>query len=107
LLDTHIALWAVVDDPRLSARAAELIADPANEDADIEAVLPLQNRASLPGPFRYRSGDAPAPEIAQDFASGIVAGRACDAASRVASRAAQIEASDRTPIIRVTQHRTR
>ena len=31
LLDTHIALWAVVDDPRLPTKAAELIADPANE----------------------------------------------------------------------------
>jgi PIN domain nuclease of toxin-antitoxin system len=31
LLDTHIALWAVAGDPRLPARAAELIAEPANE----------------------------------------------------------------------------
>lgn len=31
LLDTHIALWAVVDDPRLSAKARALILDPANE----------------------------------------------------------------------------
>jgi PIN domain nuclease of toxin-antitoxin system len=31
LLDTHIALWALVDDARLPAKAAELIADPANE----------------------------------------------------------------------------
>ena len=31
LLDTHIALWAVVDDPKLPAKAVELIADPANE----------------------------------------------------------------------------
>jgi PIN domain nuclease of toxin-antitoxin system len=31
LLDTHVALWAVVDDPRLPAKAAELIADPAND----------------------------------------------------------------------------
>ena len=31
LLDTHVALWAVVDDPRLPAKAVELIADPANE----------------------------------------------------------------------------
>ena len=30
LLDTHIALWALVDDSRLPRRAAELIADPAN-----------------------------------------------------------------------------
>ena len=31
LLDTHVALWAVVDDPRLPVSAAELIADPTNE----------------------------------------------------------------------------
>ena len=30
LLDTHIALWAISGDPRLPARAAELIADPDN-----------------------------------------------------------------------------
>lgn len=29
LLDTHIALWAIADDPRLSARARALILDPA------------------------------------------------------------------------------
>lgn len=28
LLDTHIALWAVTDHPRLAKRAAELIIDP-------------------------------------------------------------------------------
>jgi len=31
LLDTHIALWAIVDDPELPTRARELIVDPANE----------------------------------------------------------------------------
>jgi PIN domain nuclease of toxin-antitoxin system len=30
LLDTHIALWAVTDDRRLSPKARELIGDPAN-----------------------------------------------------------------------------
>ena len=30
LLDTHIALWAIVDDPRLPAGASELIADAGN-----------------------------------------------------------------------------
>lgn len=30
LLDTHIALWAVSDDPRLSPKARELIAAPRN-----------------------------------------------------------------------------
>jgi PIN domain nuclease of toxin-antitoxin system len=31
LLDTHVALWAVVADERLPPRARELIADPENE----------------------------------------------------------------------------
>ena len=31
LLDTHIALWAVTDDPRLSEIARDMIADPGNE----------------------------------------------------------------------------
>ena len=31
LLDTHIALWAVVDDPKLPARARELIVEPTND----------------------------------------------------------------------------
>jgi PIN domain nuclease of toxin-antitoxin system len=31
LLDTHIALWAIVDDPKLSRMARDLIADPAND----------------------------------------------------------------------------
>jgi PIN domain nuclease of toxin-antitoxin system len=30
LLDTHIALWALTDDPRLSAKARVLIEDPSN-----------------------------------------------------------------------------
>ena len=30
LLDTHIALWAIADSPRLSAKARSLILDPAN-----------------------------------------------------------------------------
>lgn len=31
LLDTHIALWAITDSPRLSTRARELILAPASE----------------------------------------------------------------------------
>lgn len=31
LLDTHIALWAILDSPLLSARARELIEDPGNQ----------------------------------------------------------------------------
>lgn len=30
LLDTHVALWAISNSPRLSARARSLILDPAN-----------------------------------------------------------------------------
>jgi len=30
LLDTHVALWAIADDPRLAAEARALIADPDN-----------------------------------------------------------------------------
>ena len=30
LLDTHIAVWAIVDDPRLSQEARDLIMDPDN-----------------------------------------------------------------------------
>jgi PIN domain nuclease of toxin-antitoxin system len=31
LLDTHVALWALTDDTRLTATARELILDPGNE----------------------------------------------------------------------------
>lgn len=31
LLDTHIALWAITDSPRLPGRARELVVDPAND----------------------------------------------------------------------------
>ena len=31
LLDTHIALWAITDSPRLSGKARRLIADPDNQ----------------------------------------------------------------------------
>ena len=31
LLDTHIAIWSIVEDPRLTTRARALIADPNNE----------------------------------------------------------------------------
>ena len=31
LLDTHILLWALADDPRLSTRAREFLMDPDNE----------------------------------------------------------------------------
>jgi PIN domain nuclease of toxin-antitoxin system len=31
LLDTHVFLWFILDDPRLSVRADALISDPANQ----------------------------------------------------------------------------
>ena len=31
LLDTHIALWAIIDSPKLPAKARELILDPTSE----------------------------------------------------------------------------
>jgi PIN domain nuclease of toxin-antitoxin system len=31
LLDTHIALWAITDSPRMPRRARELVVDPAND----------------------------------------------------------------------------
>lgn len=31
LLDTHVALWAIADDPRLSAQGRQLILDPKNQ----------------------------------------------------------------------------
>lgn len=31
LLDTHVALWAIADDPRLSAQGRQLILDPQNQ----------------------------------------------------------------------------
>ena len=31
LLNTHIALWAILDDPRLTAAGATLVSDPGNE----------------------------------------------------------------------------
>lgn len=39
LLDTHVALWALVDSPRLGAQARAMLADPANELAVSAACL--------------------------------------------------------------------
>ena len=41
LLDTHIAVWAMTDDPRLTARAREIILDPDNS-VYISAVSTLE-----------------------------------------------------------------
>ena len=55
LLDTHIAIWSVLDDPRLSVRA--LIADRANDlavsaaslwEIAIKQVLARRGRADMP-----------------------------------------------------------
>ena len=54
-----------------------------------------------------RSRAAVAPEIAQDFARRIMAGRAGDAAARMGSGAAQIEARERAAVITVAKHGTR
>lgn len=57
LLDTHIAIWAIVDDPRLTSEARGLIADPANEivisvaclwEIAIKYTLARQSRADMP-----------------------------------------------------------
>ena len=41
LLDTHIAVWAITDDPRLSAKARRLLLDPDN-NIYISAVSTLE-----------------------------------------------------------------
>ena len=39
LVDTHLLLWSLVDDPRLSARARELMTDASNEIVVSQVVL--------------------------------------------------------------------
>ena len=41
LLDTHIAIWAITDDPRLSAKARKILLDPDN-NIYISAVSTLE-----------------------------------------------------------------
>ena len=41
LLDTHIAVWAITDDPRLTAKARNLLLDPSN-NIFISAVSTLE-----------------------------------------------------------------
>ena len=39
LVDTHLLLWSLIDDPRLSERARQMIADPGNEIVVSKVVL--------------------------------------------------------------------
>lgn len=57
LLDTHIAIWTVLGDPRLSIAARALIANPANEvhvsvaslwEIGIKHALTRRGRADMP-----------------------------------------------------------
>jgi hypothetical protein len=57
LLDTHIALWTLTDDPRLSQAARALILDPANEVC-VSAVT-LWEIAIKHGPGREGPGAMP------------------------------------------------
>ena len=64
LLDTHIALWAITDSPRLSPRARELIEAP---------------RARQPGDHHLRSRRiVTLTSIAQPNVQNVVAFRAAD-----------------------------
>lgn len=57
LLDTHIALWAIVDDPKLPARARALIADAGNTIAvSAASVWEIAIKHSL---ARGRANDMP------------------------------------------------
>jgi PIN domain nuclease of toxin-antitoxin system len=57
LLDTHVALWAVTDDPRLSAEARTLIADVNNEVfVSVATLWEISIKFSLSG---TRSGGMP------------------------------------------------
>ena len=49
LLDTHIAIWAIVDDPRLSTKAREMILDPDN-NLYLSAVSALEVRNKSKNP---------------------------------------------------------
>lgn len=57
LLDTHIALWAIVDDPKLPSIAQRLIAEPGNEV--FVSVVSLWEIAIKRALARGRSTDMP------------------------------------------------
>ena len=55
LLDTHTALWAISDDPRLTAKARDLIFDPANDPVvSVVSVweIAIKHALSRPSPAR-------------------------------------------------------
>lgn len=53
LLDTHIALWAVADNPRLPSAAKSLIADPQNEVAvSVASLWEIAIKHGAKGPSR-------------------------------------------------------
>ena len=65
LLDTHIAIWSIADDPRLTSQARTLIADPDNEivvsvaalwEIAIKHALARQGRANMPVSARAAHG---------------------------------------------------
>jgi PIN domain nuclease of toxin-antitoxin system len=59
LLDTHIALWALLDDPRLSADARALIGDPSNiVSVSVVSVWEITIKHAL---ARGQPGDMPMP----------------------------------------------
>jgi len=59
LLDTHVALWAVVDDPALPPAIRGMIADPAN--SIIVSVASVWEIAIKHALARGRAGDMPIP----------------------------------------------
>lgn len=88
LIDTHVLLWWLADDPRLSGKARGLIADPANAiavsaatawelaikqalgklvfDGDLEVVVGEQGFQMLPITFAHAAGVRQLPEIHRD-----------------------------------------
>ena len=60
LLDTATFLWAILDSPRLSARAREVLVDPGNE-------LFLSVVSSWEVTVKYSAGRLPLPESPERF----------------------------------------
>ncbi len=68
LLDTHIAIWAITDDPRLSSQARSLIESPANEVFFSVVSLweiSIKHAQARTGPNTMPVGSAAAQEIFQ------------------------------------------
>ena len=88
LIDTHVLLWWLADDPRLSGKARGLIADPANAiavsaatawelaikqalgklvfDGDLEVVVGEQGFQMLQITFAHATGVRQLPDIHRD-----------------------------------------